>query len=426
MWIGSRAAKAVPTIQESGDCGSNTGSDQQCDAARLGAAVRGVSRISPTIVTTTPGSDVKALLAETLLSQVIGDEDLEQVSETTSRLRTLASIKYDDYGGYSPGVRFMESLSYWLSGFAVSDRAVALDFVLTRLTYVSAAELDHLVSTTYSDVLRPRMVKAAAQSAGLSPWAVTRVVATPEFASLQRRTLILGMSDGARLDKLRRSSPLSNEQFHQVVVLDDKKAADMKTKLAKALAKAELPGDSTFESVVVVDDFSGSGTTMLRMEADGWDGKLPKLREHLDDLKKRGVVADNARALILLYLLTAKAEEQLRDRMKEAGFEEPDFELVSSHTFRPDFPLSPETDGEFWRVCSDYFAPKWKNEYTAKGGDDLAHGFSESALPLVLHHNAPNNAPPIIWKDESEGEAPRSRVWVGVFPRHERHHPGRR
>lgn len=385
-----------------------------------------VSRISLTILTTNAGSNVKALLAETLLSQVIGIDDLEHVSETTSRLRTLASIKYDDYGGYSPGVRFMESLAYWLASFEVVDRAVALDFVLTRLTYVSGAELDHLVSTTYADVLRPRMVRAAAQSAGLSPWAVTKVVATPEFASLQRRTLILGMSDGARLDKLRRSSPLSNEQFHQVVVLDAQKAGDMKSKLEKALSKADLPGDSTFESVVVVDDFSGSGTTMLRLEDDGWDGKLPKLREHLDDLKKRGVVAENARALILLYLLTAKAEEQLRERMTAAGFDEPDFELVSSHTFGADFPLTRETDGEFWRVCSDYFAPDWKNEFTAKGGDDLAHGFNASALPLVLHHNSPNNAPPIIWKDESEGEAPRGRVWVGVFPRHERHHPGRR
>lgn len=368
---------------------------------------------------------MKALLAETLLAQVLDIPNLDERSETTSRLRTLAAIKYDDYGNYSPGVRFIESLARWLSGFEKADRRAALDFVLNRLTYVSAVELDHLVSTVYLDVLRPRLLKHVAVASGRSPWDVVDVAASAEFLAMQRRTLVLGMSDGARLDRLRRSSPLSNEQFHQVVVLDPEKAADMKKDLGAALADQQLPGEPTFEWVVVVDDFSGSGTTMLREEDGAWKGKLPKLRKHLAELKEEKVIADDAKVLVLLYLLTAHADEQLRSRMLRASFLEPDFELVSGHTFASDFPLTEAADPEFWALCSKYFKSDWSNEFTNRGGD-LAHGFNSSALPLVLHHNAPNNAPPIIWKDESEGEAAGEQVWIGVFPRHERHHPGRR
>ncbi|ABK05007.1 conserved hypothetical protein [Arthrobacter sp. FB24] len=370
---------------------------------------------------------MKALLAEQLLAEVTGIQDLAHLTEITQRLRTLADIKYDDYGGYTPGVRFIESLAVWLSEFKQEDRETALNFVLHRLAYISATELDHLVSTVYKDMLRPRLLKAVAAELGIPSWSVKKIASSPEFLSRQRRTLILGMSDGARLDKLRRASPLSTEQFHLVSTVDDEKASDMSAKLAEALESMNLPGEAKFSLVIVVDDFSGSGTTMLRREGDGWKGKLPKIHNHVTNLKTSGVIAEDAHVIVLLYLLTKLAQSQLAARMAEAGYLEPEVSLVAAHTFDDDFPLTENSDPEFWKLCSAYFREEWDNAHSGLAGD-LSHGFGGSALPLVIHHNAPNNAPPIIWKDESiEGRKSDDSLseWLGVFPRHERHHPGR-
>ncbi|WP_066289699.1 phosphoribosyltransferase-like protein [Arthrobacter sp. B6] len=370
---------------------------------------------------------MKALLAEKLLAEVTGIDDLSRLTEITQRLRTLADVKYDDYDGYGPGVRFMESLALWLNEFKDEHREPALKFILNRLTYISGTELDHLVSTVYKDMLRPKLLEAAARQLMLPTWAVTRIAKSAEFQSIQRRTLILGMSDGARLDKLRRASQLSTEQFHLVSTLDEDKAMDMKSKLGEALRERQLPGEAKFQSVIVVDDFSGSGTTMLRFDDDAWKGKLPKIQRHIADLKLNGVVAQDASVIVLLYLLTHLAKCQLISRMQEAGLTEPDFTLIAAHTFDEDFPLTEENDGEFWGICAEYFRKEWANQHSALAGD-LSHGFGGSALPLIIHHNAPNNAPPILWKDESNesvrGDATQ-REWIGVFPRHERHHPGR-
>ena len=369
---------------------------------------------------------MKSLLAEQLLAGVLGISDLESLTALVQRLRTLATIKYDDYEGYGPGVRFIESLATWLTRFDANDRLKAVDFITTRLTYMSAIELDHMVSTVYPDILRPRLVQQTAQRSGTDEWRIRAIVNDPSFAAEQRRTLILGMSDGARLDKLRRFSPLSNEQFHQVTVLDDDKARDMQGKLQTAMQSQSLPGEATFSSVVVVDDFSGSGTTMLRSEDDGsWSGKLPKIRRHITTLQEKGVVAADAQVLVVLYLMTSLAREQLTSRMQQAGLTNAGYELIAAHTFSTEFPLTDARDSEFLDLCDRYFRTTWANNHTAVGGN-LARGFGGSALPLVLHHNAPNNAPPILWKDESDAEPiDGSRPWVGVFPRHERHHPGR-
>lgn len=370
---------------------------------------------------------MKSLLAEQLLAEVLGMTDLETLTELVQRLRTLATIKYDDYEGYGPGVRFIESLAMWLAGFDAVDRPEAVEFVTTRLTYISAVELDHLVSTVYPDILRPRLVRLTSQRSGVEGWRVRTIVNDPTFAAEQRRTLILGMSDGARLDKLRRFSPLSNEQFHQVTVLDADKARDMQDKLAAALNSRSLPGEATFSSVVVVDDFAGSGTTMLRPDkSGGWTGKLPKIQRHVGELQEQGLVATDAQVLVVLYLMTSLAREQLTSRMREAGFFEAGYELIAAHTFSSDFPLSDASDSAFLGLCERYFREAWANTHTNVGGGSLARGFGGSALPLVLHHNAPNNAPPILWKDETDSDpAGDDPPWVGVFPRHERHHPGR-
>jgi hypothetical protein len=370
---------------------------------------------------------VRNSLAQTVLAEVTSEHDLERLTDLLSRLQVLSRTKYDEYGGYMPGVKFIESLATWLNCFDMSDRPAALQFVLRRLVLVSAAEMEHLVSTVYQDVLRPWFRSMAAKQLGYPLWQVARIAASDEFKAVQRRTLVLGMSDGARLDRLRRASDMSTEQFHLDYVIDPDKAEEMRVTLEEALSKQSLDAEATFKSVLVVDDFSGSGATMLRPDGSGgWKGKVPKILHQIDVLQDLGVVANDVQVTGLLYLMTEQAERAVRNRLKDAGYAD-QFQLKAAYTFPEDFPLDDERDGAFLELCDKYFRPTWVTDATKVGGDDLRYGFSGSALPLVLHHNAPNNAPPILWKDdETDPERPTTtEPWTGVFPRHERHHPGR-
>lgn len=372
--------------------------------------------------------DVKELLARQLLDAVVhGPSDDaalidDGVSASTVRLTRLAALKYDEYEGYSPAVKFLESLATWLAQFSEDDRSVALHFVLDRLIFVSSAEMDHLVGTVYPDLLRPFFLRKTAQSTGVSRTRVASLANSKTFQEIQRRTLVMGMSDGARLNKFRRSSALSTEQFHLVSVLDEEKQADIKDKLQRALTKFGSESPATFSTVLVVDDFTASGTTMLRPTRDEsdqiidgvWEGKLVRLKDHLNKLKEAEVVAVDAEVIVLIYLMTEKARDALRDRMQRSGLER-EFELKAVHTFGSDVPLAESGDRHFLNLFARYFQDAWVDEHNKKAGHPR-YGFGDSRLPLILHHNAPNNTPPVIWKESYDEPE-----WTGVFPRHERH-----
>lgn len=371
---------------------------------------------------------MKEILARQLLDAVVHgpSDDVamvdDGVSASTIQLTRLAALKYDEYEGYSPAVKFLESLATWLVQFSEGDREIALQFVLERLIFISSAEMDHLVGTVYPDLLRPYFLQKAAQSCGVSSTRVTSLAASKIFQEIQRRTLVMGMSDGARLDKLRRSSALSTEQFHLVSVLDEEKQTDLRDKLQRALNKYGSESPATFSTVLVVDDFTASGTTMLRPSVDesgqvingAWEGKLVRLKDHLDKLKEVDVVASDAEVIVLIYLMTEKARDTLSDRMQKSGLDR-EFELKAVHTFGNDVPLHEPGDQHFLDLFARYFHDEWIDDHNKKAGHPR-YGFGDSRLPIILHHNAPNNTPPVIWKESYDEPE-----WSGVFPRHERH-----
>lgn len=402
-------------------------------AARQPGRAATVPTARPHWVHATDGKDwrtrVKDALALSLLTRVTGIKDLAEVATVTAELQALATIKYDAYEGYVPGVKFLESLAVWLDQFEEGERSAAFSFVRGRLVYMSPAEVDHLVASVYPDVIRPSLIRATANDLGVQPWRVAKVVASPEFLARQRRMLLLGLSDGARLDRLRRSSPLSTEQFHLVPQLDQGKAEEMAADLAAALKSRNLPGESSFNTVLLVDDFAGTGTSMVRQKGDDWTGKLIKARKRITDLKEQGWVSADARIVVLIYILTTRAARHVQSALEQSGLAAGGFELVGVHVLDGSFQLHDPDDGEFIALCRKYFRESWNTIHTKVGGDDLALGYGGCALPLVMHHNAPNNSPPIIWRDEMHDPTPENsagtKQWVALFPRYERHHPGR-
>lgn len=361
-------------------------------------------------------------LAEQLLSRIM-EWDADQLATHGNALQILARCKYDQYGMFRPGERFLESLARWLLQLETLDeRRIAVEFVLKKLIFVSGAELDHVIELVYRDVIRPLVRQHVSATTGVSSHRVKTLTSHPLFRTFQRQLLILGMSDGARLDRLRRASPeLSHEQFNLVSTPSAEEVDSMRGKLRKALADMQLVAEDQFQHVVLVDDFTGSGFTLIREEDELvddklvkiLDGKLIKVRKRLDECRAKGSVAPNAGVSIVLYIASESAERWVRDYLARAGLE---WSLTIVQSI-PD--ACRVTDPAMEALASKYYDPVLNDKH--KG--DATLGYRDSRLPLILSHNTPNNSIALLWGDTTERRDSLSRH--ALFARYERHSANR-
>src|SRR6267142_4632945 len=124
-------------------------------------------------------------LAERVLAHVMS-WDPAQITQFGACLQDLARYKYDEYEGFGPGAKFVESLAAWLWPLEPAERADAIQFVMTSLVFVSRLELDHVIGTVYPDVIRPILIRRAAEELGLPPYKVGRIAASREFRELSQ------------------------------------------------------------------------------------------------------------------------------------------------------------------------------------------------------------------------------------------------
>ena len=190
--------------------------------------------------------------------------DQAKVVENRASLQAFATWKYDEYEQYWPGERFLESLARWLDQFDTTDRPVALEFVRRRLLFVSRAEIQHLVSMAFTDFVRPILFRKVAASLGVKSYYVGKIAKSDDYTVALRRTLFLGLSDGAHIDVFRKYNPqLSNEQVWLTYEVSAPKVADLQRQLAahlKILLRRDPTNDEAkFQHLVLLDDFSGSG-----------------------------------------------------------------------------------------------------------------------------------------------------------------------
>lgn len=366
-------------------------------------------------------------LAEELLSKVMNWQptDFNQVG---LELQAMASYKYDEYQQFSPGMRFTESLASWLIQFTPDERAVALDYIREHLVFISSAEMNHLVSIAYPDCIRPLLLDLAARKAGIEKWKKKKVAASLAFRVLQRKTLFLGLSDGARTDVFRRANPqLTNEQVRLSHELSRERIDGLLKDLKTALNEIAGPGAATesteqteaaFEVVVLMDDFSASGISYLRSTNGGAiAGKIGKFLVNLanpqNDLSKL-VVKDGREIVLVLYLATARVEERIEAERKAL---EDRFGLKISIVIVQHLPdeitlmqgAKPDVDA----LIQKYYDDTNETVSTRLGGTDLRYGFAACGLPLVLSHNTPNNSIGLLWADGPQ--------MTPLFPRVTRH-----
>jgi len=340
-------------------------------------------------------------------------------------MQIMARLKYDDYRDFLAGMRFLECLVAWLQQFKPEDRPAAYAFVRKRMVFVSVAERERLVELLYPRVIWHELASSAAAQADVPAWQVLINPTAEKYLTRERRaTLFLALSDGARLDAFRHANAgrISNEQIVVTVEPSDEKWADLLTSLREDLEDPQ----ATFRRIVLVDDFTASGTSLIRQEGGKWKGKLPRFLRSIKDKKE----INSHFELLLHHLIgTPQAEQHLREAIAAYRAAAPeawaqvsgDVKISYGHLYSADLKLMPESDAEFIALTESYYDEGIQNKHTDKGGHpNLSLGYAACGLPMVLDHNTPNNSVALLWA-ESEPDKRKGHSMRPLFRRRQRH-----
>lgn len=369
-------------------------------------------------------------LGLTLIADIMGWGDDGTATQEYAWLRLMAATKYDGYSDFRAGSRFVENLATWLKQFALEDRRTAYDFVRNRLVYISAAEMQRAIESFVPETVTPHLRRLAADAVGIAPheiWGSTS--AAQAFDRLLRRCLFIGLSDGSRIDILRRANAtrLSTEQIAPMMNIGIEKWED----LGKELRDSEKDDDARFEHVYLIDDFTASGTTFIREVGGVWKGKLTKFNALVEEarraMKERFPLAPGYALHIHHYLSTHKARLALEERVEEAKVKWTDRSFgdisITEGVLLPEtLPLDDVRDGDVIAMCGRYYDDelyrRLKKHCDEAGQSDMKLGYANCALPIVLEHNTPNNSIPLLW---AETDGRHGHRMVPLFRRRDRH-----
>lgn len=370
-----------------------------------------------------------------ILAQIMDWND-ERARQEYRWLRLMARLKYDGYRDFQAGMRFFESLATWLQQFDRTQRETAYEFVRNRLVYIGPIEMQKLVEQFYPKTMWDRLVSTVAAQRGVPKFRVLGdEAASKEVERLRRQTLVMGLSDGARIDGVRHSNVglLTNEQLVLATQLDKEKWEDLLGNLREDLNDKQ----ALFRLVYLVDDFAGTGTSFFRYneKKQKWSGKLWRFKESIENARL-ALGSDpfdkNWELCVHHYIASSAAAQAIgarqdlaRDTLAGDGWATAVH--ISFGTVLPaDLPLglSEGRDDAFIELTQEYYDPIIRTKHTDVGG--VAHlglGYGGCALPLVLDHNTPNNAIALLWAETEGGnrEGVAAPAMRPLFRRRQRH-----
>lgn len=345
-------------------------------------------------------------------------------------LRLISKFKYDGYRDFVAGVQFLESLITWLTQFETSEeRQTAYDFLKDRLVYVSPAELTKLIDLCYFEHIRPMVTQVAANDLAVDRYRLwSHPNGSKRFDYCFRHVLFMGLSDGARTDLLRYAArgKLKNEQVVSFTQIDPDKWQD----LLDCLRNDTNDRNARFHCLFVIDDFTASGTSILRrpgLEKE-WKGKLVRLWNSLDYARRElqiELMQENWSLRVHHYLATQQARCTLLKRKQQAAHEREhnwfkNLEFSFSSIFDSSIKVTDQTDHRFLLLTEKHYDPNIESKQHLEECeiDNLKRGYAECSLPLVLEHNTPNNSLALLWAESSKGAKIAMRP---LFRRHQRH-----
>lgn len=373
-------------------------------------------------------------LANQLLASIM-KWDAPILASERAALEFMGSMKYDAYDRYMPGMRFMSSLVQWLNDIKEEDRNEAYKFIKEKLVFISSIQMNYLVDLLYDSKIRPILLDMSTVETGMPSYKCSSKVVRTRFEIEKRSALVIGLSDGAHTDILRRSAGFNNEQVLTNYYPDGKKLKDMLDELRK---DQKLKGieEPFFRRIFLIDDFTASGKSFIRFDESGgeYHGKLKRI---IDELCIKGYVEKGQKIEHLSYLLnpeqkiqidilfciaTEKArtniKSSLEDYLKFVNLQDRvEFNIHIVQILENKLSIDIKTDKDLVKLLKkdEHFVEECviSKSYKVGKNDNPWLGFDECALPVVLAHNTPNNSLPIIWQNAER--------FHGLFPRINRH-----
>ena len=365
-------------------------------------------------------------LAERLLTKTIGWSS-DKINKNINELLYMSKVKYDDYDGYMPGTRFLGSLSTWLECFEADDRTKLLEFLKKNLTFISSTQMFYLISLLYSSKVKPALMKQVCDKLTMPSYQISRITDSDEFRSAKRKSLFVGLSDGAHMDIIRREFHLSNEQVLTMYYPSKNKLKEMQSELEKDLKEESTP---KFESIFLIDDFTASGRSFIKNKDGEYKGKLskifksifPKKGDEYYENSLQSICSENVKVYIYFSIATEEALQYIKDELSkffvERGIDPQclvDMDKVQV-VKSVDFTL-PENQA-VQRIIEQEKYLNRDNVVTEpfKNGsvDEPWKGFNGCGLAIVLSHNTPNNSLSVLWQDAEPN-------YPSLFPRISRH-----
>ncbi len=358
------------------------------------------------------------------LGELMGWDD-ETAQTEFAWLRLMSRMKYDDYQEFLAGIRFIECLADWLQQFPTHERVHAYDFIRSQLVFFSAGEMRHLVELFYPDTVEPRLLTRASTLTGIphyEVWASQK--ATNIYEELLRKSIFIELSDGARIDVFRRANEgrISNEQVATSPRIIKAKWDEMLAKLQTELDD----DDAKFAFVFLVDDFMGSGKTLLRKERGEWKGKLKRF---WDDMNELGVLSTHFEPdwtlIVHHYIATSQAVAAIHKanslKRSESAVDKwfKQVKFTWGTKLPPEFKVIPEDEREFARLVETFYDKSIETDSMKVGGTKAKWGFGACGLPLILEHNTPNNSIALLWAETLGGTG--RHAMRPLFRRRQRH-----
>lgn len=360
-------------------------------------------------------------LAKQYLAQLMGWDDIE----TTAKLQEMdlmSDIEYDSYDQFMPGIKFVGNFYLWLSQFDdLEERKLMYDFVRKYIIYINSTQISHLIDLLYNTKIIPLIrekVVADNTEKGitLNKYNYKRLDNSAEFKSHKRKTLFIGLSDGSHIDIIRRNSYLDNDQVLTNYYPDDTKIQDLTAELEKS--KDVLAGAAKkFESIVLIDDFTASGSSFIRKKEDGtYGGKLPTFFKALKENNRfTSLLEDNVEIRLYFLIATKNSLDYIRDMLEQYKLENDvmDIKVDCVQMLEEDAKFTNRQEEDAKAMMSVISKPQYVNESALTKaykdsypeGDTQYHlGYKKCALTVVLNHNTPNNSLPIIWQPKRDAK----------------------
>ena len=236
----------------------------------------------------------------------------------------------------------------------------------------------HLVELFYPETVQPRLIQRVSTTCHVPTYRIwADANATNLYASLLRKTLFIELSDGGRIDIFRRVNAgiINNEQIVTAPRINKAKWDD----LLKDLRKATGNSQDRFAFLYLVDDFSGSGTTLLREEEGTWKGKLVRF---WDDMQQVGGIdkyfEPEWRICVHHYVTTQQADNAVKDRDKAIRLAKGNgnwFDFVdfsSGMTLQAGLSTRLNDHPEFAALVQKYYDNSIEDEHIKRVGTTLA------------------------------------------------------